>query len=125
MASHPLILIVEKHDGLRDELRRRLAKTFPKFRFAEAMDGESAISLALRKKPDLVLMDIILQNVGGIEVIRRIRKDQPDTKIIVLSLHEELPFRKSAAEAGAVAYLGKSAPFEDILAAVRSALGDG
>ena len=69
-------------------------------------------------------MEIILPKIGGIEVIRRILKDRPGTKIIVLSLHEELPFRKSASEAGAVAYLGKTAPFEDILAAVRAALGD-
>jgi len=124
MASGPLILIVDSHEELRRELRRRLSQSCPHCRFEEAADGETAVSLSLQLKPEVVLMEIILPKTGGIETIRQIKKDRPETKVVVFSLHDETPFQQRAYEAGAVAYLGKGSPFPDILAAIRSALGE-
>ena len=120
----PLILIVERHEGLRSELRRRLSQSCPEWRIEEAADGEAAVSLTVQLNPDVVLMEVILPKIGGIEAIRQITKDRPKTKVVVFSLHDEAPFQKRAYEAGAFAYLGKGKPFPDILAAIRSALGE-
>jgi DNA-binding NarL/FixJ family response regulator len=83
--------------------------------------GEDAIATAGRERPDVVLMDVEMPGVGGIEATRRILEADPDTKVIVLSSHDEDLVKARAVEAGAVGFLSKFSPMEEVAEAVRRA----
>jgi DNA-binding NarL/FixJ family response regulator len=83
--------------------------------------GAEAVAAAARDQPQVVLMDIEMPGLGGIETIRRLRESHPAAKVIVLSGHEEDLFKARAVEAGAVAYLSKFTPVDAIPELVRRA----
>jgi DNA-binding NarL/FixJ family response regulator len=88
---------------------------------AQASDGLAAVDLAVRYHPDVVLMDISMPRLEGIEATRRIVAGLPHVAVIALSMHDEAGLADSIREAGAVAYLTKDGPHEDLLAAIRAA----
>jgi len=88
---------------------------------AEAGDGQQAIELAHRNRPEVVIMDLSMPVMNGIEATRRITAELPGTQIIGLSMHEETAYIEAMLEAGAKAYLRKGGPSEDLIAAIRSA----
>lgn len=73
----------------------------------EATDGEEALQLAQELRPDVVLMDITMPRLDGLEATRRIKAEWPETKVIVLTVHQEEVYRKTARECGADAFLAK------------------
>ena len=84
----------------------------------EAADGEEVVRLAQQSKPDVVLMDIDLPELDGLEAIRRIKAAQPGTKVIILSILEGETYRKAAAKLGADAFLLKGAEISELLSVV-------
>jgi two-component system invasion response regulator UvrY len=116
------ILLVEPHRGLKEELSRQLAKAFPSAHVEDAEDGPSAVALCRQIHPAVVVIDVILPGIGGIETIRNLRALRADMAIIVFSIHSETPFKRRAQEAGATAFIEKTSPLADIIAAARSAL---
>lgn len=87
----------------------------------EASDGKEAVDMASERHPDIVLMDIQMPNVTGIEATREILKQLPETKIVILTTFDDQEYVYQGIRAGAVGYLLKDARVEDMLEAVRSA----
>lgn len=88
---------------------------------AEAGDGESAVALAFLHRPDVVVMDVTMPQLNGIEATRRIAAECPGVRVIGLSLHESEDMARAMRLAGAVAYLTKGGPAEQLLSAIRRA----
>ncbi len=88
-----------------------------------ASDGEEAVALAARHRPDVVLMDLRMPGVDGVEATRRIRAAQPDTEIVVLTTHADEASILDALQAGARGYLTKDAGITEISRAIHAAAG--
>ena len=101
------ILVVEDHDAVRKSLREWLETVFPQHHVIEAASGEEAISLAQRESPCLVVMDLELSGVNGIEATRRIKAAVPTTQVVMLTIHEDGAYCADAIAAGASAYVPK------------------
>ncbi len=104
---HPTILIVEDHRRLRLELRHWLTITFPGCTIAEAESGEKAVTLARLYLPDIVLIDIVLPGISGIEATSQITAAVPKTKVVILSFREEADYQPAAQQAGAIRFIHK------------------
>ena len=101
------ILIVEDHDAVRRSLRDWLQVEFPQCRVIEAASGEEAIVLIQVESPRLVVMDISLPGMSGIEATRQIKAALPSAQIVMLTIHENDTYRADATTAGASAYVPK------------------
>ncbi|MBN1826899.1 MAG: response regulator transcription factor [Candidatus Eisenbacteria bacterium] len=115
------ILIADDHKIFRDGLRH-LLDGCPGFRVvAEAEDGAAAVRLAREHAPDLVVMDISMPCMNGIDATARIVEEIPSVRVIVLSMHDDRRFVVEALKAGALGYLLKESAFEDLLLAIEAA----
>ncbi|HEX8634489.1 MAG TPA: response regulator [Pyrinomonadaceae bacterium] len=112
MAAPLKVLVVEDFDDTRFLMRLELERRG--FRVVEATDGEQAIEFAARERPDIIIMDIGLPHVDGIEATRRIRSDHTlrDVLIVALTAHHETEYRAQALAAGCDAYLTKPVDFD-------------
>jgi DNA-binding NarL/FixJ family response regulator len=115
------VILVENHTIVRQGLRRLLEERDITV-VGEAEDGRTAYKMALELRPDIVIMDVGLPRMGGIEATRRIRKELPDTKIIMLTIHSEESYIFQSLEAGADAYLVKETAADDLLTAIDTVL---
>jgi two-component system invasion response regulator UvrY len=113
------VMLVDDHDLIRYGLRRLLEDQVGINVVAEADSGEKALEKIRKVKPDVVLMDINMPGIGGFEATSRICKSYPESKVIVLTVHSEGPLPKRILEAGAVGYLTKGCPVEEMLEAIR------
>ncbi len=122
MPKKTRILIADDHDVVRSGLRA-LLHSFPDFAvIAEAADGEEAVQLAMERKPDVILMDISMPRLDGIEATTQIMEQQPDARVVILSVHEDEEYVRRILKAGARGYVLKNARRKEIAQAVRSAL---
>ena len=103
-----MILIAEDNPEVRSSLREWLGTIFPHCTFLEARNGEEAVSLSCVHRPDVVLMDISMPLLGGIEATRRIKAFVPEVQIVIVTVHDEDAYRQDAARAGAAAYVQKA-----------------
>jgi two-component system, NarL family, invasion response regulator UvrY len=111
------ILLVDDHAIVRAGLRRLLA-TLPA-EIAECGSGEEALALVQGTPPDLVVLDLNLPGLGGVELVRRMLKERPSLTVLVLSMHAEPLYAARALDAGAKGYVSKNASPEELLMAVR------
>ncbi len=116
------ILLVDDHELLRKGLRALLAQEPDMEVVGEAADGPTALRLAKELSPDLVITDMSMPEWSGLEVTRRIVEELPAVRVVVLSFHDEKALREASLRAGASAYVSKSGPVEDLLAAIRAAV---
>lgn len=115
------ILIVDDHPIVREGVRQLLG-TQPDFKVVgEAGDGIEALERARELRPDVVLLDIAMPRMGGLEAVRLIREAAPATRVVVLSMFENETYAHQALEAGAHGYVLKGEPSSDMLAAIRAA----
>jgi PAS domain S-box-containing protein len=118
------VLLADDHDVVRNGLAR-LLQTQPGIQvIAQASDGQMAVDLALRAQPDVIVMDVSMPRLDGVEATRRITSQLPGAKIIGLSMHGEGEVADRMRQAGAVTYLAKSSAPEDLVAAIRSCKPD-
>lgn len=120
--GHPIrirILLVDDHQIMRQGLRSML-ESEPGFEIAaEAVDGEMAVELAASIRPDVVLMDINMPKLNGMEATRRIKHLFPDIAVIGLSMHEDPKLEQLMYEAGASVYLSKGTAFNIVCDTIR------
>jgi DNA-binding NarL/FixJ family response regulator len=122
--SEPRLLLVDDHKLLRQGLRRAVEDAGFDV-VGEAGDGEEAIRLAIALQPDLVLMDVTMPVLDGIEATRRLRHSVPDARVVILTMHGEEETVDQALRAGAVAYLLKDCSTEQVADTLRAvAAGD-
>ncbi len=114
------VLLCDDHRIFREGLRTLLEKNPGLSVVGEAGDGPGAVKKAQELAPDIVLMDISLPNLNGIEATRRILALRPQVKVIVLSMHSDPRFVREALTAGASGYLLKDSAFEELLTAVAA-----
>jgi DNA-binding NarL/FixJ family response regulator len=114
------VLIADDDPGFRRLVKRVLEEEKAEARvIAEAGDGEEAIRLARALRPDVVLMDIAMPRLGGLEAVRRTKADLPETKIIVVTIHGEEAYRKAAEDSGADAFVLKKTLSTELVPAIR------
>lgn len=114
------LLLADDHRLLREGLRRSL--TDEGFEVVgEAADGEEALELAADLAPDVVLMDVTMPNMGGVEATRRLRDEHPDVRVVMLTMHADAEVVADAIRAGASGYLVKDCSTDEIADAVRLA----
>ena len=118
------ILLADDHKMMRDGLRALLEKEQGLEIVGEAATGYEATAAALRDCPDIVIMDISMPDLNGIDATRRIIAERPDTKVIALSMHSDRRYVNAMFAVGAVGYLLKNSASGELVQAVRAVARD-
>jgi len=119
------VLIVDDHGIVREGLQRVLEATEDIRVCGEASDGREAIEVAEKCKPDVVILDITMPRLGGLETLNRLREQHPKLKAILLSVHGDSPFVQTAISLGADGYLLKNSHPDEIVNAVHAVMRGG
>ncbi len=114
------VLLVDDHQMVREGLRKIIEDQDDIVVIAEAADGEEAVRLTKETSPDVILMDINMPKMGGIEATKKIMSDQSHIRIVGLSLHDDEGVIEDMRSVGASAYLTKTEAFETLCATIRS-----
>ena len=113
------ILIVEDHDDFRQVIRKHLELHDLNVNIMEADCGEVGVAMALHRVPDIVLMDIRLPGITGIEAAAQIKSQLPQSEIIFLTIFEAEAFREAFQSEAASDYVGKSELYEKLVPAIK------
>ena len=114
------VLIADDHTMVRESLVSVLQAAGDVQVVAQAADGIEALELALQTRPDVVVADLSMPRLNGLEVVRRLREALPQTRVLVLTMHQEDEYVLQAVRAGASGYLVKDSAASELLAAVRN-----
>ena len=114
------LMLVDDHDLVRTGIKRLLEEIAEFEIVAEATCGEEAIRLVREAQPEVVLMDINMPGIGGLEATRKLLQSNPDIKIIGLTMHEDDLFPHRLLKAGALGYVTKGAKVEEIVEAIKT-----
>jgi two-component system response regulator NreC len=115
------ILIADDHAIVREGLRQLLNEQADMEVVGEAGDGREALDKARDLRPDVILMDIAMPNLSGLEAVHLIKEAVPQTQVVVLSMHKREAFVHRVLASGALGYVIKASPSSDILEAIRAA----
>jgi DNA-binding NarL/FixJ family response regulator len=116
------ILIADDNPRFRALIRRLLAQE-PGFDVVgEAADGAGAVRMALQLQPDLIVMDLIMSGVNGLEAMRRIKIDRPATKVVITTVHRESVYLRAAEASGTDAFLIKRTLMTTLVPTIRRLL---
>jgi len=116
------IVIVEDHPIFRDGLKSLLSSATDFVVVGEAKDGEEAVRVVKELQPHLVLMDLSLPSMSGVEAIAEVKRLLPATRILAITVHADEEYIKAALKAGADGYILKDAKRAEVLSAIRSVL---
>lgn len=119
------VLLADDHKLLRSGLKLLLQRNPNMQVVGEAADGEQAIQLFEQLQPDMLLLDLSMPQMDGIECLKEIKSRDPEAKVIVLTMHEDESYIKRAMEAGASAYVPKSAADTDLFKAIEAVQAGG
>ncbi len=122
MSQSIRILLADDHTIVRQGLARLLEEQANLKVVGEATNGKIAVEKALKLKPDIVIMDIAMPRMNGIEAAKRIRKQLPDTKILILSMYSHEHYIHELLETGVSGYLLKDSSGRDIIKAIHAAM---
>jgi two-component system, NarL family, invasion response regulator UvrY len=113
------IVLVDDHALVRSGFRMILAQEADMEIVGEAASGEEALTLARTLKPDVMLMDVHLPGISGLEATERLARSDPKLRVIVVTARDEQPFPRKLLEAGASGYVTKACPATELVGAVR------
>ena len=113
------VLLADDHAVVRDGLARLLGMQPDIAVVGQAADGLEAVELALQLRPDVIVMDVMMPNLNGVEATRRILRDMPEAKVIGLSMHVQEDVAAQMCASGAAVYLSKTSQPPKLLAAIR------
>jgi two-component system invasion response regulator UvrY len=119
------VLLVDDHPVVRDGYRRLLENSADIRVIAEAGSGEEACELYAKQGADVVVLDLNMPGIGGLETIRRLRARDPEVRILVFSMHDNKVMIERALAAGAAGYLSKSSVAAQMIDAIHSVAEDG
>lgn len=114
------VVIADDHNIVRKGIRELLSDESDIAVIGEARDGQEAVDLALALTPDVVVMDIAMPKLSGVEATRQIRADMPNVRVLVLTSYEDDPYIYGLLDAGATGYILKTAEGREIVRAVRA-----
>ena len=114
------VLIADDHGIVREGLRRLLESEMAVEVCAEASDGREVLEEAARHEPDVVVLDITMPRLGGLETLERLRRQYPKIKVILLSVHSDPTFIQTAISLGADSYVLKTGRAAEIVTALRA-----
>jgi len=117
------VVLIDDHTVLRDGLRLLLSLEPDLDVVGEAGAGQAGIAIAEERKPDVVVTDVGLPDIDGVEVTRRLRESLPATRVLVLTVHDEDHYILTLMQAGASGYLLKNAAGNDLVNAIRAVAG--
>jgi len=117
------VLVVDDHDLVRTGISRMLGDIDGLQVIGQADSGEEAIKKARELKPDVVLMDVKMPGIGGLEATHKLLRSYPDLKVIAVTICEEDPFPTRLLQAGAAGYLTKGAALDEMVQAIRMVFG--
>lgn len=120
--ARPRVLIVDDSANVRSLLRTRISRTDDYEVVDEARDGAEAIVMATRHQPDLIILDVMMPVLSGIEALPEISKGSPGSKIVIYSASTRDRALQNIHDCGAHAVVNKSAPLEELLAAMAKVL---
>jgi len=120
MANKIRILLADDHALVREGMRDQLEREKDLQVVGEASDGEEAVKLCAELEPDVVLMDIVMPKLNGIEATRLIKEEKPTTSVLILTAYSDIRYILGLLDAGACGYLLKSARRDDIIGAIRA-----
>lgn len=112
------VIIADDHELVRTGMRR-LLEDLQHTVVGEAASGEEAIDLACRQRPDLAFIDIHMPGMGGVEATRRLRRQRPECRVIILTAHLEGPLPRTLLEAGVHGFLSKGSSLEEMDQAIQ------
>ncbi|MFN0156376.1 MAG: response regulator [Gaiella sp.] len=113
------VLIADDHEVVREGLRLSLMRSAHIRVVGEAPDGETAVALTERRRPDVVLMDLRMPQMDGIEATEEIARTMPEARVIIFTAYSERALLARALESGAKGYVLKEAPHETLLRAIE------
>ena len=119
------VLLVDDHWEVRERMRILLMQEPGIELVGEAEDSAEALCMLGRLPTDMVIMDLNLPEISGIETARRILADRPDTKVVIVSLQSDLHYVKESFKAGVSGYLLKDCAFEELVEAVHTVAAGG
>lgn len=114
------VLLADDHTILRDGIRALLVDQADIEVIGEAEDGLSTVKMVGKLKPDVVIMDIAMPLLNGLEATRQIQRDYPQVKVLILTMHENEEYIRQVLAAGALGYVLKDAAAHDLLGAIRA-----
>ncbi len=114
------VLLVDDHELVRTGIRRILEDAKGVKVIGEAQTGEEAVTFCRAEAPDLVLMDMNMPGIGGLEATRKILRNNPDIKVLVLTVVTEEPIPQKVMQVGAAGYLTKGAQPDEMIRAIKS-----
>ncbi|MDR3565821.1 MAG: response regulator transcription factor [Negativicutes bacterium] len=114
------VLIVDDHTLMRSGLKLMLANQADIRVIGEAADGEEALSLVAATQPDVVLLDVTMPGMSGLECLAKLRETDPSLKVILLTMHEDIRYLKEGFSSGAMGYVLKKAADDVLYEAIRT-----
>lgn len=122
MSNKVKVVIAEDHTILREGLKALLGSDPDLEICGEADNGKDAIKLVQRLNPDIILMDLSMPRIHGLEAIREIRKTNPTTKILVLTVHDDEEYISATLRSGASGYVLKNDSYNELLSSIKTVL---
>ena len=115
------VFLADDHTLVREGIKRLINSNEDMEVIAEADNGRDAVRIAVKTNPAVALVDITMPGLNGLETTKRLRKECPSTQVLILTIHTDEEYVFQALKAGAVGYVVKHAPAEDLYAAIRAA----
>ena len=120
MTGRARVLLADDHRIVAEGLRSLLEAEFELVGIAE--DGRALLEAAERLRPDVVVTDIAMPHLNGIDALQQLRRQNPDVRVVLLTMHTDIAYARRALEAGALGYVLKHSALTELVLAVRSAL---